>query len=296
MRYVFTLRRPEEYQDGVDPTPKSHYVPITDFDVSSISGDFSAGSWSTSIRIFGSAAVETSVQPGALVIVFAEDWYAGTEGSLGPIDGAENIVMVGHIADGSIVQDAETGDVSFDIVSLAEQASRRENYPVPVTNDDTPTEWTDAQDLTVSRAAWWFTAWHSNLAQVTDVFADIQNDGASDTREIAGHDFLAGDLLRASLDQFLQARVVGRVLMDRYERAAFVIDRQVQTAGGAPTLFNLITGDWIGQAQVREANEIPANIIEAGGVLYAAGVITPYLSIAPGNVSGYIGTSQASNN
>ena len=296
VRYVFTLRRPEEYQDGTDPTPKAHYVPITDFDVSSISGDFSAGSWSTSIRIFGSVASEYEVQPGALVIVFAEDWYAGTKESLGPIDGADNIVIIGHIADGSVTQDAETGDVSFDIVSLAEQASRRENYPVPITNDDAAAEWTDAPDLTISRAAWWFTVWHSNLAQVTDVYADIENDGVSDTREIAGHDFLAGDLLRASLDQFLQARVVGRVLMDRYERAAFVIDRQVQTAGGATTLFNLITGDWIGQAQVREANEVPANIVEAGGVLYAAGVITPFLSIAPGNVSGYIGTSRASNN
>jgi len=296
VRYVFTLRRPDQYQTGTDPTPRANYVPITDFDVSSISGDFTSGSWSTSIRIFGSQAAEYSVEPGALVILFADDWYAGTKESLGPIDGAENIVMVGHIADGTVTQDSETGDVTFDVISLAEQASRRENYPVPVTNDDTPTEWTDAQDLTISRAAWWFTVWHSNLAAITDVYADIQLDGASDTREIAGQDFLAGDLFRASLDNFLQARVVGRVLMDRYERASFVIDRQVQTAGGATTLFDLDAGDWIGQVQLREINEFPANIVEAGGVLYNAGVITPYLSIAPGNVSGYIGTNQASNN
>jgi hypothetical protein len=296
VRYVFTLRRPDQYQDGSDPTPRAHYVPIEDFEVSTISGNFAAGSWSTSIRIFGSAAAETSVQPGALVIVFAEDWYAGTKENLGPIDGAENIVVVGHIADGTIVQDSETGDVTFDIISLAEQASRRENYPVPITNNDTATEWTDAPDLTISRAAWWFTAWHSMLPLITDVYADIELNGASDTREIAGQDFLAGDLFRASLDNFLQARVVGRVLMDRYERAAFVIDRQVQTAGGASTLFDLASGDWIGQAQLREINEPPANIVEAGGVNYNAGVITPYLSIAPGSVSGYRGTNQASNN
>jgi hypothetical protein len=296
VRYVFTLRRPDQYQEGTDPTPRSHYVPIEDFEVGTISGDFASGSWSTSIRIFGSIAADYEIQPGALAIVFAEDWYAGTKESLGPIDGAENIVLVGHIADGTIAQDSETGDVTFDITSLAEQASRRENYPVPVTNDDTPTEWTDAQDLTVSRAAWWFTAWHSNLAQIADVFADVELDGVSDTREIAGQDFLAGDLFRASLDNFLQARVVGRVLMDRYERAAFVIDRQAQAAGGATTLFDLESGDWIGQPQLREINEVPANAVEAGGVNYNAGVITPYLSIAPGTVSGYIGTSRASNN
>lgn len=296
VRYVFTLRRPDQYQDGVDPTPKSHYTPIVDFEVSTISGDFTSGSWSTSIRIFGDTASEYEVQAGALVILFAEDWYQGTKESLGPIDGAENIVFVGHIADGTIVQDSETGDVTFDVVSLAEQASRRENYPVPVTNNDSATEWTDLPDLTISRAAWWFTVWHSNLAAITDVYADIEFDGASDTREIAGQDFLAGDLFRASLDNFLQARLVGRVLMDRYERAAFVIDRQVQTAGGATTLFDLAAGDWIGQVQLREINEVPANIVEAGGVNYNAGVITPYLSIAPGNVSGYIGTNQASNN
>jgi len=296
VRYVFTLRRPDQYQSGTDPTPEAHYTPITDFEVNSVSGDFATGSWSTSVRIFGSAAADYTIQPGALVILFAEDWYAGTKESLGPISGTENIVFVGHIADGAVVQDSETGDVTFDVISLAEQASRRENYPVPITNDDTPTEWTDAQDLTISRAAWWFTVWHSNLAQVTDVYADIQINGASDTREIAGQDFLAGDLFRASLDNFLQARVVGRVLMDRYERAAFVIDRQVQTAGGASTLFDLTAGDWIGQVQLREVYEVPANIVEAGGVNYNAGTITPYLSIAPGNVSGYIGTNQASNN
>ena len=296
VRYVFTLRRPDQYQAGTDPTPEAHYVPIVDFDISTISGDFMSGSWATSIRVFGSAASEYEILPGALVIVFAEDWYAGTKESLGPIDGAENIVFVGHIADGTIAQDAETGDVSFDVISIAEQASRRENYPVPIDNDDAATEWTGTPDLTVSRAAWWFTVWHSTLPLITDVYADLLLDGASDTREIAAQDFLAGDIFRASLDSFLQARVVGRVLMDRYERVAFRIDRQVQTAAGATTLFDLQAGDWIGQTSVREIFEWPTNLVEAGGVLYAAGVVTPFLSIAPGTVSGYLGTGTASNN
>lgn len=293
VRYVFTLRRPEDYQDGIDPLPKSHYTPITDFELSGVSGDFSSGQWRTSVRIYSDAASQYEISPQALVIVFTEDYYSGTQEELGPVAGSENILFIGHIADGTITQDDETGDTVFDVISIAEQASKRESYPVPIENDDNASSWIQGQDLTVSRAAWWFLAWHTTMPLITDIFAQLTLDGADDTREIEAQDFLSGDIFRSSIDSFLQDRAVGRILADRYDRVALVIDRQVQTSAGADTLFTLDSGDWVRQISLRERNERPVNLVEAGGVNWNAGTITPYLSIAPGFVSGYIGISTA---
>jgi hypothetical protein len=285
VRYVFTLRRPEEVQDG-DPADA---VPITDFQVEDMVGSFDQGGWSASIRILGTQADQYSIIPGSLVIVFSEDTFGTEEVSIGPdyftLVGRENTVMMGYIADGTVTQDSETGDVTFDVLSISGLMQNRENYPVPIEDDVLADEWYETPYLTVDRAAHHYLAWHTNLELIADFYI------TGDSRFIVAMDFLAQDCY-SCIDQFIQDRLVARMTCDRFGRFKIDIDQQLETAGAAVTLFTLQNSDWIGEVSVEEVNERPISIMDAGGLVYNGGVVTPYMSHAPGDASGYIGTPE----
>lgn len=276
VRYVFTLRRPGE-ATATDPV---HAEPITDFSVSGLSGSYDDGGWRCTVTVFDSQAHEYEIMPGALVILFAEDWYGSTKDSIGPIVGCENIVFVGHIADGSVRQDPETGDVTFDVLGAAGQARNRETFPIPVENDDGATEWYQCANLTVDRAAWFYVVWHSTLATICDWYQA----GTNGSEEIKAMDFLAGDIY-STLDTFYSERIMGRVLCDRYDRFKVERNLQLQAEGSGTTILTVATGDWLDELQFRESIETPTSIVELGGVNYNAGLINPYLCKAPGTVN-----------
>lgn len=287
VRYVFTLRRPGEKQVG-DP---DDCYPITDFELQDCSGSFDSGGWRARVRVFGTQASEYNIQPGSLCIVFADDWYGSTHESVGPNDhlltDRENIVMCGYVGDGSIVQDSETGDVSFDMLSLAELMKTRENYPVPIENNDLATTWYQTPDLTIDRAAHHYITWHTNLKQVADVFQ------TADTREIAAMDFLAGDCY-STVDTFLNDRIFARLLCNRFGQLKMDIDRDMEAANSGATLFTFANGDQIAEFTADEVNETPVSIVDLGGIFWNAGAFTPYLSHAPGVVSRYWGNPDSS--
>lgn len=287
VRYVFTLRRPWELQTG-DP---SDAAPITDFEVGAVEGSFSSGGWRTTVRIFGSQASEYYILPGAMVILFTDDAYGSTSGSIGPdsitLADRANIVMVGWIADGSISEDSETGDVTFDVVSASELMSAREGYPVPIENNDGGTEWYMAPDLTIDRAAHHYLCWHTNLRLIADCYQ------SADAREIKAQDFLAGDAY-ATVDGFLWDRIFARLLCDRFGRFKFDIDQQMGAAGAAATLLTMAAGDWIGELSIEEVVEEPTNTTDLGGLVYNAGLVMPLLAHAPGEMASYEGTPEQS--
>lgn len=286
-RYVFTLRRPGQAQAS---DPEDCY-PITDFELQDCSGSFDSGGWRGRVRIFGPQAHEYNIQPGALCILFSDDWYGVTHESVAPDDNLftdrENIVMCGYVGDGNITQDSETGDVSFDVLSLSELMKTRENYPVPIENNDLATTWYQTPDLTIDRAAHHYLTWHTNLKQVTDVFQ------TGDTREIAAMDFLAGDCYSA-VDTFINDRIFARLLCNRFGQVKMDIDRDMEAAGSGATLFTFQDGDQITDFTADEINESPVSIIDLGGVYWNAGAFTPMLSHAPGVVSRYWGNPEAS--
>jgi hypothetical protein len=286
VRYVFTLRRPGQTVAGIDPT---NAEPIVDFNLDSLSGSFNEGGWEAAITVFGSQADEAEIIPGSMVIVFSEDWYGGTQEEIGPIEGSENVLFVGNIADDSIQIDSETGDTTFDVLGYAGMARNREMYPIPIEFDSGADEWYEVPDLTVDRAAWHYLAWHTTLALVTDYY------WSTNGYEIRAMDFQAGDIY-TTIDGFYQDRLFARLLCDRYGRFAARIDRQMQAAGGGTTTFALTTVDWIGDLDFRETVETPVSYVEIGALNYNAGLITPFLSKAPGTVNRLTGSSMQSMN
>lgn len=275
IRYVFTLRKPGESVDGIDP-PNAE--PITDFSFSSATGSYDDGGWTTTVTVFGSQAHKYLIWGGAYVVLFAEDWYGNTKESVGPLVGRENIILVGRIADGSVREDPETGDVTFDVISASGQAKNRDMYPIPVENDSLADEWYKVANLTVDRAAWFYITWHSTLSTICDWYS------SEDASEISAMDFLAGDIYSA-LDSFYQDRLFARVLCDRYERFKADIDLQILVEGSGTTIMTLTDGDWFDEVQFREIEETPISIVEIGGINYSAGLITPFLAKAPGTVN-----------
>ncbi len=282
IRYVFTLRRPGQTQAGDPPNAE----PITDFQLQGLSGSFDQGFWRGTIRIPGETASEYEIMPGALVIVFSETWYGGVRHNLGLAD-RENILFVGHVADGSVTQDSETGDLTFDAISGGEQASNRESFPVAIEYDDVADEWYKCPQLTVDRAAWHYLIWHSTIPLVCDFYQ------TGNGFYIAAQDFLAGTL-RDTIDTFGQSRLFARLLCDRGERFALDIDQQMKGAGTSTTIFTLQDQDWLGQVRLQEVNETRIAACDFGGVHYNAGLATPYLSRAPGRTSRQIGRSMQS--
>lgn len=296
IRYVFTLRRPGESQAG-DP---ANAEPIIHFRInSSPRGSFSQGYWRTSLTVFGEDATRYMIIPGALVILFtddrymAEDPYLSPQGwrnvSTGPIFDRENILMVGRIADASIKVDPETQDTTFDVVSLGEEASSYENYPIVIEYDTVADDWIETPDLTVDRAMRYYVAWHTTLSLVADVYQ------TGDTHNIKAQDFLQGTIYQ-TLNSFLSDRLFARLLGDRFGRMFAEIDVQMQVYGSVGTLWVLESTDWLDVLDIRHYEVGRAKAAECGGLLYnAAGDVVPYLSRAPGSFDKYRGALRSSN-
>lgn len=289
VRYVFTLRRPGETQVG-DP---ENAEPITDFALNEpVSGSFDRGYWRTSVTVFEGEASKYNIMPEALVVLFTEDRYTDdcspSTDSLGPISDRENILLVGRIVDGSIRKNPETGDVTFDVASPGAEAAAYHNYPIVIQNDDAGTSWIDTPDLTVDRAVHYYTTWHTTMNLVADVYQ------TGSTIEIYAQDFLEGDIY-STLDRFLYDRLFARLLCDKYGRFFCEIDAQETAFGTAPTLWAMEQEDWLDEVTVRQFSQARVNAAECGGLIYAAGTVTPKLSRAPGLFDKYRGARQQAN-
>jgi len=282
-RYVFTLRRPGETQVGDPPNAE----PITEFSVASVAGSVEQGFWRSTLTVFGSVAANYNIMPEALVILFTEDVYGSTAGSVGPISDRENILMIGRVVEDTIRKDPETGDVTFDVASPGAEAAMYHNYSIVVQNDDAGTSWIDTPDLTVDRAVHYYLTWHTTLHQITDVY---QTD---DTKEIYAQDFSSGTI-HGTLNQFLYDRLFARMLGDKYGRLWCDVDAQEQVFGSVTSLWTMQQSDWLDEVQVRQRIQDPVSAVDCGGLAYAAGEVTPYLSRAPGLFIKYRGTRQES--
>lgn len=296
IRYVFTLRRPGQSQPG-DP---ANAEPLTSFRLNSpVSGSFAQGYWRVSITVFEDEASKYTIMPGALIILFTDDWYVADDPyleprglrniSVGPIFDRENILFVGRVAAGSIKVDPETQDLTFDAVSPGEEAASYENYPIVIEYDDDADDWIETPGLTVDMAVRHYIAWHTTMSLIADVYQ------TGDTHTILAQDFLQGAIY-STLNTFLWDRLFARLLGDRFGRFFCEIDVQMQTYGSVGTLWLLENTDWLDALAVRHYETDRCKAAECGGIIYAGGDdIVPRLSRAPGTFDKYRGTLKSSN-
>lgn len=147
----------------------------TQIETGGIEGDVESGTWQTSLTVWTSAST-TAFPENALCVLFAEDRYGDTAGSIGNELYRENIVMVGYIRRGSIRKNPFTGSVEFAVESVSGVMDNLWCLAGGLeTTAGTPAGWHTLKNMTYELAAHHVLTQHSTITQIADCTIGIQS-------------------------------------------------------------------------------------------------------------------------
>jgi len=271
---TFTGYRYARIFDESDP-------PTTNFRLDDCAGDWGRGGWSFRVTMFDEARL-SEVRDRAQVILFARDWYGGTETSIGPVADRENIIAVGWIDGESIKWNPEQGSVSFTVQGPQFWMGKMMGFPTGIEDcSSTPTAWTEYEDLTLDAGLWHFLHWRTTATRCMDCTL------TGDTRKISVFDSPAASLWQ-QISQESERAILAHPACDRYGRLFVQVDSNLMPEsdrGAIPVVQALTTQDWRDQIDIERRVVDEAALVDMSGVAYTGGSsATPLFSLSPGHV------------
>jgi len=276
-------------------------IPLLSWELVDFSGNREQGGYIVSVKIFENVS-ESIIKDGALVVIFADDWYGSTREKVsigGNQENREEIVFVGYIVNGSIKYDYKSSIVEFSISSPTITAQDAVGFGVSIRDSASPaadaaahpelhpSAWMLVKNLTVARGLYHYLRWQSTLMKCADFKFQATD------RSVAGQDFDRASLYDA-MNTFMWGALYGRVVSDKQgkiwaEREIYTVPLQYPTG-----TFSMGKRDWVGEPDVAERMTEETSYVEMGGVAYDGSITgsTPYLSGAPGLAPGYRGDVQ----
>lgn len=279
-RPVFILNRPGT-AGGINE-------PYEHFQLVSCHGNFDSGGCEARIRVFGDADIN-EFPDGAMIILFAEEWYGETKQSIGGYPYRENVKLVAWITDENVQQGwSADGERYVEFTVKTINGLMKEIEAFPTTIEDRPSlatgnteanEWWQMFKLQVNRAAFYLLYWHTTLILMTDVTI------VQDNSRLAAQDFPAGSLYR-QIDDYAGGAVLGRCLSDR--QSCLFIEKNIQTEPGAearaarPTILVLDKNRHLDKSfEATRAQMGRVRYLEGSGVTWNGNVATAYISQVP---------------
>lgn len=271
--------------------------PILQWELTSMDGSRDSGGYKARAKIWSQT---TNVVDGALVVMFADDWYGSTKQSIGGNSlNRSSIVFSGYIIDGSITYNYNDRSVEFQIGSPTEIMKIAEGFSVAtnsstnpslqVTHDkDIPSAWALIKDMNCKKAIYHFLRWHSTVLFTSDF-------------QFMGTDYPIQyfDADRTSLydgvQSFMNGTLVGQTVSDRQGKIWAEISPGATDLPTSVFLTNwtLDKQDWMGNPTIDEAPNENISYLEYGGVAYSGvstGTSTALMACAPGGAPAYRGT------
>jgi hypothetical protein len=255
------------------------------------SGDYDNGGWQFSLRYYAGIS---DVEEGALVVLFAEDWYAGVAGGIGPLPGRENIIAWGWIAGEGLVQDPHGGSVEFTVQGPHWWLQKIE-YPIGVELSDTqttPASWKEIQGLTVDKALFHLLYYRSTAMQCIDVIL------SGDTRQ-APTLLAQPETLWGQMQEIAAKKIHARPCCDRFGRLYVEIDAQMlpQSARNAiPVVQTLTKVDWREAIEITRKSVDTVAQIDLSTIYHSGGVSTVLYSLYPGHIPNSQGSLRIADN
>ena len=230
------------------------------------------------------ALSQSTLPDGALICVWAEEWYGTTQASYGSeVSGRSHIKFVGYLVSDSNEANAEATDAAqkrttFRAISPLAMLAQLPGFSQVVEIATSPANWQQAQLLTTNRMVDYLLRWHTTLHGVHDVLLESDN-----------FDYPAFYIQEQS--PLAQVREIcdateARLICDRGGRIKMVRDLSLTTSNlrtAANTTLTLTDADIVGFTFDRE-HRYAFSQLEARGFNSSSAVslVTPLFSRAPG--------------
>lgn len=274
-RYISIYNRP-----GV-----GNSTPVLNWSLEDFSGSRSEGGYVLSMIVRENI---DQIQPNAVVVIFSDEFYGTTNGSLGGNQpNREGIKFVGYVLEDSITYNYKTSEVTFKVGSITEVMKQSEGFSVSVEAKPNPATWFEVQDMGILKALYHYVKWHSTVNLVADMqFPETD-------RKIQYFDADRTSLYDA-LYSLMSVGLLGGVVSDRQGKIWLEIEpRGLTNPLSKPTAMSILKQDWVGSPSIRENRSHRTSFVELGGIAYSGtstGTFSAHISNAPSETPLYRGS------
>lgn len=305
-RWVSIRDRPgESTPAGGEPFPND-VPPLLKWEINSLQGSRAEGGYTGRVKIWEPVDDINYIKDGALVVIFSDDFYAGTRRNLGGnAENCSDIFFVGYILKGSITYDYKEGSVEFDLGSVTEMMKMSQGFSVSCQDDAAPDTWFKIKEMTVPKALYHYLRWHSTVLLTTD----FQH--TDDDRAVQYFDSDRESLYDA-VAKFIETGIKGEIVCDRQGKLWSELSAAATSLARTafPSALSITKNDWgsnpPSNADANAARAIGASTnptimervfpelsyLEYGGILYhgtASGTSDALLACFPGSTPSYKG-------
>ena len=273
-RYVSIYDRPE---NGTS-------IPILKWQLNQFSGSRSEGGYTVGLTVRENI---NQIQPNAIVVIFADDFYGTVDGSLGGNQqNSEKIVFVGYILGDTINYDYKDSSVEFSVGSVSDVMKSAEGFSCSLETKVTPATWFEIADMSVAKAMYHYLRWHSTVLKTTD----FQYTG--DDRRVQYFDADRSGLYEA-ISNFVSSGLVGQLVSDRQGKLwAEILPEGRSNPLDFPVAMTLLRQDWLGSPSLTEKRTEEVSFLEMGGIAWSGvntGTFAALLTNAPDTAPLYRG-------
>lgn len=195
-------------------------APYSDFIIKN--AKWNGRGWSADFTVYGSAT-EDDFTPEALVVVWSDDYYGGTQQNIGgAYRGASEVKFIGWIRDNSVRANADDHSVRFTLDSIDAIMAHLTMPSFTFRDGNDTTNWHTFNGLTLDKAALHIIQQRTTLALIADVFVSLFSFelGILDVPEASLFDQLNHSIVQAAF---------GYVAGSRFGSVTIARDRNVLT-------------------------------------------------------------------
>lgn len=256
------------------------HPPIQSAALNSLSASADGGGWNAEVTRYDTS----TIRPRSLYVIWADDWYNGTAGSVGETNN-ENVLFVGWADAETIKTSASGNSVSFAIRGAQHWLAQVSSYPIGF-NDTASGEvaWEVIPTLTVDKAVGRLLSWYTTLPNCADVTLTGDTRRASQLRGEAGN-------LWGSISTIAHDSILAEPYCDKF--GGFGLRISPSLGGAALTsICSLTKADSEEEIGAEYAPVPPASQVNLSGVSWDGATSTPYFSLSNGHVYRHFGSAE----
>lgn len=273
--------------DSDGTTHKAHTLVVAATDatalqveVASLQGDADSG-WQLGLRLLEGDV--SAYDPGSAIIVWVEERYGSTSGSLNGFADREHVIFSGWLVEENISIEPLQSDWDVSAMNAVGILQKTPAFNQTTEYAATASSWFEISEHNLWRHAHYLMQWHSTLLSV----CDVERPSWYASWSAVALDADGGSLYEQFA--FVANAVNARFTCDRNGRCYWRKNPQFMTTAERSSLTTTVTladTDWTDSVNIRRNHRLPVGILWGDGIVSDTVAITARKSAAPGTTPG----------